>query len=44
MFLSGYSTWNLNLGDTEKMKEIKAKTKVKKRGKERGKERGKPRN
>ncbi len=44
MFLIGYSTWNLNLGDTEKMKEIKAKTKVKKRGKERGKERGKPRN
>jgi len=44
MFLIGYSTWNLNLGDTEKMKEIKAKTKVKKRGKERGKERGKLRN
>jgi len=27
MFFSGYTTWSLNLGDTEKMKEIKEKTK-----------------
>jgi hypothetical protein len=31
LFLSGYTTWSLNLGDTEKMKEIKEKTKSKKK-------------
>ena len=31
LFLSGYTTWSLNLGDTEKMKEIKEKTKNKKK-------------
>jgi len=29
LFLSGYTTWSLNLGDTKKMQEIKAKTKNK---------------
>jgi len=33
LFLSGYTTWSLNLGDTEKMKEIKEKTKSKKKKK-----------
>jgi len=31
LFLSGYTTWSLNLGDTEKMKQIKEKTKNKKK-------------
>jgi len=29
MFLSGYTTWSLNLGDTKKMKDIKEKIKAK---------------
>ena len=29
MFLSGYTTWSLDLGDTEKMKDIKQKVKQK---------------
>ena len=33
LFLSGYTTWSLNLGDTEKMKEIKEKTKSNKKKK-----------
>jgi len=31
LFLSGYTTWSLNLGDTEKMKEVKAVVKEKKK-------------
>ena len=30
LFLSGYTTWSLGLGDTKKMKEIKEKVKSKK--------------
>jgi len=31
MFFSGYTTWSLNLGDTQKMKDIKQKVKDKKK-------------
>ena len=31
MFFSGYTTWSLNLGDTQKMKDIKEKVKSKKK-------------
>ena len=33
MFFSGYTTWSLGLGDTEKMKDIKQKVKSKKKSK-----------
>jgi hypothetical protein len=33
MFFSGYTTWSLDLGDTEKMKKIKRKVKNKKKSK-----------
>jgi hypothetical protein len=33
MFLWGYTTWSLNLGDTEKMKDVKEKVKSKKKKK-----------
>jgi hypothetical protein len=33
MFFSGYTTWSLNLGDTQKMKDIKEKVKGKKKSK-----------
>jgi len=33
MFFSGYTTWSLDLGDTEKMKKIKEKVKSKKKSK-----------
>ena len=33
MFISGYTTWSLDLGDTEKMTEIKATVKSKKKSK-----------
>ena len=32
LFFSGYTTWSLNLGDTQKMKDIKEKAKSKKKG------------
>jgi len=31
LFFSGYTTWSLNLGDTEKMKEVKETVKLKKK-------------
>ena len=31
LFFSGYTTWSLNLGDTQKMKDIKEKVKTKKK-------------
>ena len=31
MFFSGYTTWSLNLGDTQKMEDIKQKVKDKKK-------------
>ena len=31
MFLGGYTTWSLNLGDTDKMKKIKEDLKSKKK-------------
>jgi len=37
LFFSGFTTWSLGLGDTEKMKEIKEKTKSKKKKRGRGK-------
>ena len=33
LFFSGYTTWSLDLGDTEKMKQIKEKVKSKKKNK-----------
>ena len=33
LFFSGYTTWSLNLGDTQKMKDIKQKIKDKKKQK-----------
>ena len=38
MFFSGYTTWSLNLGDTEKMKDIKESVKSKKKKKTKKKE------
>ena len=35
LFFSGYTTWSLNLGDTQKMKDIKEKVKGKKKKKKR---------
>ena len=37
LFFSGYTTWSLNLGDTEKMKDIKEKVKGKKKAKKKKK-------
>jgi hypothetical protein len=37
MFFSGYTTWSLNLGDTQKMQEIKEKVKQKKKPKKKTK-------
>ena len=37
MFLSGYTTWSLGLGDTKKMKDIKEKVKSKKKSKKKTK-------
>ena len=31
MFISGYTTWSLDLGDTQKMQDIKEKVKGKKK-------------
>ena len=36
LFLSGYTTWSLNLGDTKKMKGIKSDIKSKKKSKKKG--------
>ena len=37
LFFSGYTTWSLNLGDTQKMKEVKEKIKGKKKPKKKTK-------
>ena len=37
MFFSGYTTWSLNLGDNQKMQEIKGKVKQKKKKKKKSK-------
>ena len=39
MFFSGYTTWSLDLGDTEKMKKIKEKVKSKKKSRSRSQSR-----
>jgi len=39
LFLSGYTTWSLNLGDTDKMKKIKEDVKSKKKNKSKVKQR-----
>ena len=36
MFLSGYTTWSLNLGDTDKMEKIKKDIKSEKKKKKSG--------
>jgi hypothetical protein len=41
LFLSGYTTWSLNLGDTKKMEKIKEDLKAKKK-KEKKKKKTKP--
>jgi hypothetical protein len=37
MFFSGYTTWSLDLGDTEKMKKIKEDIKAKNKSKKKKK-------
>mgnify|MGYP003672802657 CR=1 FL=1 len=43
MFISGYTTWSLDLGDTQKMQDIKESVKSKKKSKSKKKKSfGKP--